>query len=199
MICFEIYINKQKVCRAGVGDDGVLSVIVNFKLSDESQRTYCSVGGITKINTKTSQQIEWLDRELSVGDVLTVKIVESEIYDMPANQQVNDLQCSFCEKKQAEVSNLIAGPNNYICNECVVSCSQVIIEGAKFGNIALFETEINCSLCGKQLSEVEVIVGFAENRICNECVDICKEIVKAEVSKIRHTEQFVELESETAI
>lgn len=30
-----------------------------------------------------------------------------------------DLQCSFCSKKRSEVSKLVAGPNVYICNECI--------------------------------------------------------------------------------
>lgn len=121
---------------------------------------------------------------MSVGDTISVKIVEAENYDMPLGQQTNYLQCSFCGKKQAEVANLIAGPNNYICNECVVSCSQAITEGKSSGNISIFKvgTNTSCSFCGKQHSEVERIVGFAENRICNECVDICNEIINADAS-----------------
>ena len=30
------------------------------------------------------------------------------------------ISCSFCGKSQEEVKKLIAGPNVYICNECVV-------------------------------------------------------------------------------
>ncbi|MFI5142724.1 MAG: ClpX C4-type zinc finger protein, partial [Thermoanaerobaculales bacterium] len=29
------------------------------------------------------------------------------------------LRCSFCNKSQREVRKLIAGPNVYICDECV--------------------------------------------------------------------------------
>ena len=178
MICFEIHINGQKICLAGVGENGVLSAMANFRASDDSHRTFCSVGGIAKIDAETSQQIEWLDRELCVGDVLTVKVVEAESYDMPPNQQANYLRCSFCEKKQTEVSNLIAGSNNYICNECVLSCSQVINKSTAVGNIILFETETSCSFCSKQSSEVEKVVGFADSRICNECIHVCKAIVE---------------------
>jgi hypothetical protein len=182
MICFEVYINGQKICLAGVGDNGVLSAMATFTASSELQKTEFRVGGMTKVDVETSQQIEWLDRELSVGDTITVKIVEAEKYDMPLGQQTNYLQCSFCGKKQAEVANFITGPNNYICNECVVSCLQVITEGANVGNISLFEAETNpsCSFCGKQFPEVEKIVGFEENRICNDCIDICQEIINAD-------------------
>jgi ATP-dependent protease Clp ATPase subunit len=29
------------------------------------------------------------------------------------------LQCSFCKKTEDEVAKLVAGPEVYICNECV--------------------------------------------------------------------------------
>ena len=38
----------------------------------------------------------------------------------------NQLHCSFCGKSQEEVRKLIEGPTVYICNECVVLCSEVI-------------------------------------------------------------------------
>ncbi len=39
-----------------------------------------------------------------------------------------DLVCSFCEKSQRDVKKLIAGPNVYICNECVTLCDEIISE-----------------------------------------------------------------------
>ena len=33
------------------------------------------------------------------------------------------LNCSFCGKEQVKVKKLIAGPNIYICNECVDLCT----------------------------------------------------------------------------
>ena len=38
----------------------------------------------------------------------------------------DDLSCSFCGKGQKEVKKLIAGPNTYICNECVDLCCEII-------------------------------------------------------------------------
>lgn len=38
------------------------------------------------------------------------------------------LRCSFCGKSQNEVKRLIAGPNVYICNECVELCQDIIEE-----------------------------------------------------------------------
>jgi ClpX C4-type zinc finger len=36
------------------------------------------------------------------------------------------LACSFCGKTQAEVRKLIAGPDVYICDECVDLCNDII-------------------------------------------------------------------------
>ncbi len=38
------------------------------------------------------------------------------------------LQCSFCGKNQREVKKLIAGPNVYICDECISLCNEIIAE-----------------------------------------------------------------------
>tara|TARA_A200000113_G_scaffold39712_1_gene32350 strand:- start:142 stop:1374 length:1233 start_codon:yes stop_codon:yes gene_type:complete len=36
------------------------------------------------------------------------------------------LNCSFCGKSQSKVKKLIAGPNSYICNECVDLCNDIL-------------------------------------------------------------------------
>ena len=41
------------------------------------------------------------------------------------------LNCSFCGKEQAKVKKLIAGPNIYICNECVDLCNDILKEEDK--------------------------------------------------------------------
>ncbi|MDR3363669.1 MAG: ATP-dependent Clp protease ATP-binding subunit ClpX [Clostridiales Family XIII bacterium] len=38
------------------------------------------------------------------------------------------LKCSFCGKAQDEVKRLIAGPNVYICNDCIELCMEILRE-----------------------------------------------------------------------
>ena len=38
------------------------------------------------------------------------------------------LKCSFCGKSQKQVAQLIAGPQIYICDECVALCNEIIEE-----------------------------------------------------------------------
>ncbi len=40
----------------------------------------------------------------------------------------SELRCSFCNKPQREVRKLIAGPHVYICNECVETCNEILME-----------------------------------------------------------------------
>ncbi|MGH3420793.1 MAG: ClpX C4-type zinc finger protein [Streptosporangiaceae bacterium] len=46
----------------------------------------------------------------------------------PGGGRADMLRCSFCNKDQASVSKIIAGPGVYICNECVDLCNEIITE-----------------------------------------------------------------------
>ncbi len=45
-------------------------------------------------------------------------------------QSPGALTCSFCHKSQREVDKIIAGPNVYICSECIKLCLDIIRENA---------------------------------------------------------------------
>jgi ATP-dependent Clp protease ATP-binding subunit ClpX len=47
---------------------------------------------------------------------------------MAKNDDKNKFRCSFCGKNQDQVKRLIAGPEVYICNECVHLCADIIGE-----------------------------------------------------------------------
>ena len=44
------------------------------------------------------------------------------------NGTPTDLACSFCGKSQVDVQRLIAGPDVYICDECVGLCNDIIAQ-----------------------------------------------------------------------
>jgi ATP-dependent Clp protease ATP-binding subunit ClpX len=44
------------------------------------------------------------------------------------DEQTLSCTCSFCGKNQEEVSKLIAGPNVYICDECVDLCNEIVVD-----------------------------------------------------------------------
>ncbi len=57
--------------------------------------------------------------------------------------------CSFCGKSQDEVKKLIAGPNVYICDECIDLCNEIVSEDRlqefdeQSGGVILKPREIN--------------------------------------------------------
>jgi ATP-dependent Clp protease ATP-binding subunit ClpX len=56
--------------------------------------------------------------------------------DFTSNQMIS-CSCSFCGKSQEEVNKLVAGPNVYICDECIDLCNEIVqdsVEGVKDGD-----------------------------------------------------------------
>ncbi|MDD2219444.1 MAG: ATP-dependent Clp protease ATP-binding subunit ClpX [Desulfoplanes sp.] len=59
---------------------------------------------------------------------------------MAKKTKTGDLTCSFCGKSQGDVIRLIAGPDVYICNECVALCEEIIMQdNTKEGNFGSAE------------------------------------------------------------
>ena len=69
------------------------------------------------------------------------------------------LRCSFCGKSQSEVKNLIAGPNVYICNECV-----------SIGSAAIQASFTNSALPKKQNEDVQPVKPHEIYKKLNEYV-----------------------------
>ena len=66
-----------------------------------------------------------------------------------------NLECSFCGKKRNDVRKLIAGPDAYICNECVSISNKIINEEFYDDDLGIFDEE-NIPL----LTTVPVIIVF---------------------------------------
>ena len=47
-------------------------------------------------------------------------------------------RCSFCGKTQDQVRRLIAGPNAYICDECITLCQEIMSEQPANGQMGQF-------------------------------------------------------------
>lgn len=95
------------------------------------------------------------------------------------------LSCSFCGKHQKQVKKLIAGPDAYICDHCISRAHTVL---ATVGKTASTPTATIrrvreegrdewCSFCAKSHHQVEAMAAAGDARICNECLDLCDEII----------------------
>lgn len=68
------------------------------------------------------------------------------------------LYCSFCGKSQFDVKKLIAGPNVYICNECVELCTDVVKEEVDFNGA---ESEENKNRSPEEICKIldDYVIG----------------------------------------
>ena len=55
------------------------------------------------------------------------------------NEDDTDLTCSFCGKDQEQVKKLIADSGDYICNECIELCYEIIQEELKMDDTQVFD------------------------------------------------------------
>ena len=102
--------------------------------------------------------------------------------------------CSFCGRSRQECAKLIAGPGVFICDRCVVHASRLAAGVAVDDRAEVplgvepSDSRFKCSFCGKQARQVRrlVVSGLAAapggkfdqgTRICDECLDLCAEIL----------------------
>jgi ATP-dependent protease Clp ATPase subunit len=103
----------------------------------------------------------------------------------------NHLSCSFCGKSQKQVKKLIAGPGVYICDGCLRRVHKVLAApgGRASTPIATIQQVGDeagagqCSFCGKPRDRVEAMVSAGAARMCNECLDLCDEIISEELGE----------------
>ncbi|HBI64660.1 MAG TPA: ATP-dependent Clp protease ATP-binding subunit ClpX [Clostridiales bacterium] len=60
---------------------------------------------------------------------------------MARNDEKREIRCSFCGKPQSAVHKLIAGPNVYICDECINICQSILDEEFGFADSDFSSTE----------------------------------------------------------
>lgn len=62
---------------------------------------------------------------------------------MARNEISKNIRCSFCGKTQENVKKLVAGPNVFICDECVELCTGIINEEKAIYDIEAQEAKLN--------------------------------------------------------
>jgi hypothetical protein len=93
MTVFDVYVNDRKLCRAGVGADGVLNAIVSWvkligdaartarQFNDPLEETRLHVGGLHR-----DVHLKWNACELRVGDRVTIHVARAGRSDPPASR-----------------------------------------------------------------------------------------------------------------
>jgi len=89
MIIFDVLLNGQPRCRAGVERGGVLTAVLSWLSPEDSrghprrEELWVRVGGINH----PDEQVEWLQDALQVGDEVTIKIVQADKADEPRKRK----------------------------------------------------------------------------------------------------------------
>lgn len=86
--------------------------------------------------------------------------------------------CSFCFKSQHEAFKFIAGTGVFICDACVRLCSRIVADDATTGIRGGDAPALQCSFCHKRAREVRTFIQSSADNICNECVELCMEIIE---------------------
>jgi hypothetical protein len=88
MRAFEVFLNGKKLCVAGIGDDGVLSAIVNWVTGKNAADLFLHVGGLV---SPIDEHVSWENQKhLRVGDRIEVKIIEASFVDKPKKKTRTD-------------------------------------------------------------------------------------------------------------
>ena len=87
MRAFQVYINGEKLCSAGIGIHGVLTAIASWVVGPGRAEMMLSVGGLIH---PANEDVKWLDRNLRVGDEIKIKISERVLVDRPKRRHRND-------------------------------------------------------------------------------------------------------------
>jgi hypothetical protein len=122
------------------------------------------------------------------------------------NRQDQHLFCTFCGKPRNQARKLIAGPGVFICDGCVTLARRVITDAVTLttdvGPLHVVPEQMpraQCNFCGKRRDQTASQAGLLipeqlakkPNQhaiICDECLDLCEEILAEEISTEESTQ-----------
>ena len=113
MIAFEIEINGNKLCTAGIDAKyGILTSILSWakrdvsQLSEESkakvpaEELKLTVGGHISYSKDDYENVQWSGRELKPGDQIKIKIIETNEADEPKTKKRSDPKFVELQKRK---------------------------------------------------------------------------------------------------
>ncbi len=98
----------------------------------------------------------------------------------PPEGTATKVRCSFCGKSQDEIRKLIAGPNVYICDECIDLSNETLereVESVSPRDAATPVSSIaSCALCRLPKDVAELRMIGEKGVLCGECVDMVQSV-----------------------
>jgi hypothetical protein len=105
MLAFEVHINGKRKCIAGIGAPGVLTATLTWVLRKKEGRRRKSEElelGIGGLLSRTDEFLEWLQRDMRLGDEVAIRIVEVADSDKPKKRRrTKSTPAQLLRRKQA--------------------------------------------------------------------------------------------------
>ena len=109
MICFEITINGEKICTAGIEHEyGVLSSILTWvnrnktqagkSTEDSEEELFLDVGGLITHGDNDHGNLKWVKRKIKPGDEIAIRVIESDSCSQPSSRTKQDPE--FLDKQK---------------------------------------------------------------------------------------------------
>jgi len=98
MKAFEVFLNGDRLCLAGIAGRCVLTVIIDHVKGkdDPVDDLHLDVGGLI---SNTNEHVIWSRTQISTGDEVRVRIIESESADEPTKRTPSDSEEDLEQRK----------------------------------------------------------------------------------------------------
>src|SRR3954471_20747984 len=90
-----------------------------------------------------------------------------------------DAVCTWCSRPPSEVRKLVAGPNLYICDDCVADAFRQLAKTSKSMS-GLRAVRTRCSFCRRAAAGERKVVTGARANVCDDCLRLCREFMTLE-------------------
>lgn len=84
-----------------------------------------------------------------------------------------DAVCTWCGKPPSEVQKLVAGPNIYICDNCVRDAERAL----KKADTKPAPRTARCSFCRRFAGKTRPMAVGARASVCGECLQLCRDFM----------------------
>ena len=126
MICLEVKVNGQR--RVVAGDAAADVINATISLYPDLKEGWLEIAGSVVPEDQPMADARWLAAALSAGDIVEVRLVDSEQASAPSINRTDPgaratdsipVVCAVGGKRQEQVSGMISSRKAMICPECI--------------------------------------------------------------------------------
>jgi len=185
MICLEVLINGQKVCVAGTDHENRISSDIYITPDSDIPRIFVA-GDSYNEDRSWKQRFIFGQQDLKIGDEITIRVTDNIQPDEP----IDTREVSYT-KESEDIVNKIIRTTSELWLERLLSGEPIELKSKNESKKGKEKTEsLYCSFCGKEKGEVKKLIsGPSDVFICNECVELCTEIIEEKEEEKKEKEK----------